>query len=88
MENILFSVGHDAKKKRAKNFDMTWEEFVAYLMDYIDEPSLGIAFTGSETEEQYLRKKKQQNYIAAAVDKVRSNDSVLGALLSILTWTE
>lgn len=78
MDNILFSIGHDAKKKRARNFDLTWPEFVADMMDYIDEPSLGIEFSGDETQEQYDRKKKQQNYIAAAVDKVRSNDTVLG----------
>lgn len=78
MENILFSTGNDAKSRRAKNFDMTWPEFIAEMMDYIDEPSLGVEFTGTETKEQYDRKKKQQNYIAAAVDKVRSNDTVLG----------
>lgn len=78
MENILFSIGNDAKSRRAKNYDMTWPEFIAEMMDYIDEPSLGVEFTGDETKEQYDRKKKQQNYIAAAVDKVRSNDTVLG----------
>lgn len=78
MENILFSIGNDAKSRRAKNFDMTWPEFIAEMMDYIDEPSLGVEFSGDETKEQYDRKKKQQNYIAAAVDKVRSNDTVLG----------
>ena len=78
MENIIFSIGHDAKKRRAKNYDITWSEFVTEMVDYIEEPSLGIEFTGSETEEQYARKKKQQNYIAAAVDKVRSNDTVIG----------
>lgn len=78
MENILFSIGNDAKSRRAKNYDMTWPEFIEEMMDYIDEPSLGVEFTGSETKEQYDRKKKQQNYIAAAVDKVRSNDTVLG----------
>lgn len=78
MENILFSIGNDAKSRRAKNFDMTWPEFIAEMMDYIDEPSLGVEFTGSETKDQYDRKKKQQNYIAAAVDKVRSNDTILG----------
>lgn len=81
MENILFSIGHDARKKRARNFDLTWPEFVADMMDYIDEPSLGIEFTGSETKDQYDKKKKQQNYLAAAVDKVRSNDTVLGRSL-------
>lgn len=78
MDNILFSIGNDAKSKRAKNYDMTWPEFIAEMMDYIDEPSLGVQFTGDENKEQYDRKKKQQNYIAAAVDKVRSNDTVLG----------
>jgi len=78
MENILFSIGNDAKSRRAKNYDMTWPEFIAEMMDYIDEPSLGVEFSGDETREQYDRKKKQQNYIAAAVDKVRSNDTVLG----------
>lgn len=78
MENILFSIGNDAKSRRAKNYDMTWPEFIAEMMDYIDEPSLGVEFTGSETKEQYDHKKRQQNYIAAAVDKVRSNDTVLG----------
>ncbi|ELL4580549.1 AAA family ATPase [Salmonella enterica] len=78
MENILFSIGNDAKSRRAKNYDMTWPEFIAEMMDYIDEPSLGVDFSGDETKEQYDRKKKQQNYIAAAVDKVRSNDTVLG----------
>lgn len=78
MENIIFSIGNDAKARRAKNFDMSWSEFVAEMMDYIDEPSLGVEFTGNESKEQYDRKKKQQNYIAAAVDKVRSNDTVLG----------
>lgn len=78
MENILFSIGNDARSKRAKNYDMTWPEFIAEMMDYIDEPSLGVQFSGDETREQYDRKKKQQNYIAAAVDKVRSNDTVLG----------
>lgn len=78
MENILFSIGNDAKSRRAKNYDMTWPEFIAEMMDYIDEPSLGVEFSGDETKEQYDRKKKQQNYIAAAVDKVRSNDTVLG----------
>jgi len=78
MENILFSIGNDAKSRRAKNYDMTWPEFIAEMMDYIDEPSLGVEFSGEETKEQYDRKKKQQNYIAAAVDKVRSNDTVLG----------
>lgn len=78
MENILFSIGNDAKSRRAKNFDMTWPEFIAEMMDYIDEPSLGVEFTGAETKDQYDRKKKQQNYIAAAVDKVRSNDTILG----------
>lgn len=78
MENILFSIGSDAKSRRAKNYDMTWPEFIAEMMDYIDEPSLGVEFSGDETKEQYDRKKKQQNYIAAAVDKVRSNDTVLG----------
>lgn len=81
MENILFSIGNDAKSRRAKNYDMTWPEFIAEMMDYIDEPSLGVEFTGNETKEQYDRKKKQQNYIAAAVDKVRSNDTVLGRSL-------
>lgn len=78
MENIIFSIGNDAKSRRAKNYDMTWPEFIAEMMDYIDEPSLGVEFSGDETKEQYDRKKKQQNYIAAAVDKVRSNDTVLG----------
>ena len=78
MENILFSIGNDAKSRRAKNYDMTWPEFIAEMMDYIDEPSLGVEFSGDETKEQYDHKKKQQNYIAAAVDKVRSNDTVLG----------
>lgn len=78
MENILFSIGNDAKSRRAKNYDMTWPEFIAEMMDYIDEPRLGVEFSGDETKEQYDRKKKQQNYIAAAVDKVRSNDTVLG----------
>ncbi|EEJ2380094.1 AAA family ATPase [Salmonella enterica subsp. enterica] len=78
MENILFSIGNDAKSRRAKNYDMTWPEFIAEMMDYIDEPSLGVDFSGDETKEQYDRKKKQQNYIAAAVDKVRSNGTVLG----------
>lgn len=78
MENIIFSIGNDAKSRRAKNYDMTWPEFIAEMMDYIDEPSLGVDFSGDETKEQYDRKKKQQNYIAAAVDKVRSNDTVLG----------
>lgn len=78
MENILFSIGNDAKSRRAKNYDMTWPEFIAEMMDYIDEPSLGVDFSGDETKEQYDRKKKQQNYIAAAMDKVRSNDTVLG----------
>ncbi len=78
MENILFSIGNDAKSRRAKNYDMTWPEFIAEMMDYIDEPSLGVEFSGDETKEQYDRKKKQQNYIAAAMDKVRSNDTVLG----------
>lgn len=78
MDNILFSIGNDAKSKRAKNYDMTWPEFIAEMMDYIDEPSLGVQFSGDENKEQYDRKKKQQNYIAAAVDKVRSNDTVLG----------
>nr|DAH52762.1 MAG TPA: replicative DNA helicase [Caudoviricetes sp.] len=81
MENILFSIGNDAKSRRAKNYDMTWPEFIAEMMDYIDEPSLGVEFTGKESEEQYNRKKKQQNYIASAVDKVRSNDTVLGRSL-------
>lgn len=81
MENILFSIGNDAKSRRAKNYDMTWPEFIAEMMDYIDEPSLGVEFSGDETKEQYDRKKKQQNYIAAAVDKVRSNDTVLGRSL-------
>lgn len=81
MENILFSIGNDAKSRRAKNYDMTWPEFIAEMMDYIDEPSLGVEFTGQETKEQYDRLKKQQNYIAAAVDKVRSNDTVLGRSL-------
>lgn len=81
MENILFSIGNDAKAKRAKNYDMTWREFTAEMHDYIDEPSIGVEFTGSETEDQYARKKKRQNYIAAAVDKVRSNDTVLGRSL-------
>lgn len=78
MENILFSIGNDAKSRRAKNYDMTWPEFIAEMMDYIDEPSLGVGFTGDEDKAQYDKKKKQQNYIAAAVDKVRSNDTVLG----------
>lgn len=78
MENIIFSIGNDAKSRSAKNFDMTWPEFVAEMLDYIDEPSLGVEFTGSETKTEYDKKKKQQNYIAAAVDKVRSNDTVLG----------
>jgi hypothetical protein len=78
MENILFSIGNDAKSRRAKNYDMTWPEFIAEMQLYIDEPSFGITFSGDETKEQYDRKKKQQNYIAAAVDKVRSNDTVLG----------
>lgn len=78
MENIIFSIGNDAKSRRAKNFDMSWPEFVAEMMDYIDEPSLGVEFTGTETKPEYDKKKKQQNYIAAAVDKVRSNDTVLG----------
>lgn len=78
MENILFSIGNDAKSRRAKNYDMTWPEFIAEMMDYINEPSLGVEFSGDETKEQYDRKKKQQNYIAAAVDKVRSNDTILG----------
>lgn len=78
MENIIFSIGNDAKSRRAKNFDMSWPEFAAEMMDYIDEPSLGVEFTGSETKPEYDKKKKQQNYIAAAVDKVRSNDTVLG----------
>lgn len=81
MENIIFSIGHDAKKRRAKNYDITWSEFVTEMVDYIEEPSLGIEFTGSETQEQYDRKKKQQNYIAAAVDKVRSNDTIIGRSL-------
>lgn len=78
MENILFSIGNDAKSRRAKNYDTSWAEFVEEMQLYIDEPSFGIEFTGDETKEQYDRKKKQQNYIAAAVDKVRSNDTVLG----------
>jgi len=77
MENILFSIGNDAKSRRAKNYDMTWPEFIAEMIDYIDEPSLGVKFSSDETKEQYDRKKKQQNYIAAAVDKVRSNGTVL-----------
>ena len=81
MENIIFSIGHDAKKRRAKNYDITWSEFVTEMVDYIEEPSLGIEFAGSETQEQYDRKKKQQNYIAAAVDKVRSNDTIIGRSL-------
>lgn len=81
MENILFSIGNDAKSRRAKNYDMTWPEFIEEMQLYIDEPSFGIEFTGKETEEQYNRKKKQQNYIASAVDKVRSNDTVLGRSL-------
>lgn len=81
MENIIFSIGHDAKKRRAKNYYITWSEFVTEMVDYIEEPSLGIEFTGSETQEQYDRKKKQQNYIAAAVDKVRSNDTIIGRSL-------
>jgi len=32
MDNILFSIGHDAKKKRARNFDLTWPEFIADMM--------------------------------------------------------
>ncbi|EBS8537944.1 AAA family ATPase [Salmonella enterica] len=78
MENILFSIGNDAKSRRAKNYDTSWAEFIEEMQLYIDEPSFGIEFTGDETKEQYDRKKKQQNYIAAAVDKVRSNDTVLG----------
>lgn len=78
MDNIIFSIGNDAKSRRAKNFDMSWPEFVAEMMDYIDEPSLGVEFTGTESKAEYDKKKKQQNYIAAAVDKVRSNDTVLG----------
>lgn len=78
MDNIIFSIGNDAKARRAKNYDMTWPEFVAEMMDYIDEPSLGVEFTGQESKAEYDKKKKQQNYIAAAVDKVRSNDTVLG----------
>lgn len=78
MENILFSIGNEAKSRRTKNFDMTWPEFVAEMMDYIDEPSLGIEFTGEETKEQYTAKKKKQSYITAAMDKVRSNDTVQG----------
>lgn len=78
MENILFSIGNDAKSRRAKNYDMTWPEFIEEMQLYIDEPSFGVEFSGDETKEQYDRKKKQQNYIAAAVDKVRSNDTVLG----------
>lgn len=78
MENILFSIGNDAKSRRAKNYDTSWAEFIEEMQLYIDEPSFGIEFTGYETKEQYDRKKKQQNYIAAAVDKVRSNDTVLG----------
>jgi RecA-family ATPase len=81
MENILFSIGNDAKSRRAKNYDTTWPEFIEEMMLYIDEPSFGIEFTGDETKEQYDRKKKKQNYIAAAVDKVRSNDTVLGRSL-------
>lgn len=81
MENILFSIGNDAKSRRAKNYDLTWPEFIEEMQIYIDEPSLGIDFTGKESEEQYNKKKKQQNYIAAAVDKVRSNDTVLGRSL-------
>jgi len=81
MENILFSIGSDAKSRRAKNYDMSWPEFVEEMQLYIDEPSLGIEFSGDETKEQYDRKKKQQNYIAAAVDKFRSNDTVLGRSL-------
>ncbi|EJN3045459.1 AAA family ATPase [Salmonella enterica] len=78
MENILFSIGNDAKSRRAKNYDTSWAEFIEEMQLYIDEPSFGIEFTGDETKEQYDRKKKQQNYIAAAMDKVRSNDTVLG----------
>ncbi|EKQ1828431.1 AAA family ATPase [Salmonella enterica] len=78
MENILFSIGNDAKSRRAKNYDTSWAEFIEEMQLYIDEPSFGIEFSGDETKEQYDRKKKQQNYIAAAVDKVRSNDTVLG----------
>ncbi|ELP9742191.1 AAA family ATPase [Salmonella enterica] len=78
MENILFSIGNDAKSRRAKNYDTSWAEFIEEMQLYIDEPSFGIEFSGDETKEQYDRKKKRQNYIAAAVDKVRSNDTVLG----------
>lgn len=48
MENILFSIGNDAKSRRAKNYDMTWPEFIAEMMDYIDEPSLGVEFSGGD----------------------------------------
>ncbi len=78
---ILFSIGNDAKARRAKNYNMTWPEFVAEMTDYAAEPSLGVTFTGQENAEQYAAKKKQQNYIAAAVDKVRSNDTILGRSL-------
>jgi hypothetical protein len=81
MENILFSIGNDAKSRRAKNYDMTWPEFVEEMQLYIDEPSFGIEFIGDENKTEYDRKKKKQNYIASAVDKVRSNDTVLGRSL-------
>ena len=32
MENIIFSIGHDAKKRRAKNYDITWSEFVTEMV--------------------------------------------------------
>jgi hypothetical protein len=78
MNSIIFSLGNDARSRRAKNYDLTWPEFVAEMRDYSDEPGLGVEFTGAETREQYDAKKKRQNYIAAAVDKIRSNNTVLG----------
>lgn len=81
---ILFSIGNDAKARRAKNYNMTWSDFVEEMTDYATEPSLGVSFTGDETPDEYAAKKKRQNYLAAAVDKVRSNDTILGRSLLFL----
>ena len=75
--NIIYSKGRNAKSNRARNKDASWEEFVEDMTDYINEPGYGIAFSGEEGHDEYSAKKKQQNWIAAAFDKIRSNDTVL-----------
>lgn len=75
MKNIIYSKGRSAQSTRARNYEVSWNDFVEDMVQYADED--GVQFTGNETKEVYTEKKKLQNWIAAAFDNnQRGTDNV------------